>query len=542
MRHFVLIALCFLSTVCYSQLQTISDDFEGNGTIFSWYGGDCGMDNHFVNPYPSGINYSATVLKYADVGAFYAHVGFTGVGQFNLKKSSAFSLKIYVPSSGLIGNQTNQVSLKLQNSLLTEPWSTQCEIIKPIVLNQWQTVTFNFATDSYVNFSATSINPLLRSDFNRVIVQINGENNTSQVVAYIDDFQYTVTNNVVFGSLVWSDEFNGNGAIDFSKWFQQTKFPMGSSWFGNEQQHYTNRMDNSYESNGTLKVVAKREAYTNQGITKQFTSARLNSKFSFKYGRVEVRAKLPQGTGTWPAIWMLGKNINELGAYWQLNGYGTVTWPACGEIDIMEHWGSNQNVISSAVHHPINGNLSIDEYTTNAQYKNGVSNDFHVYAVEWNSERITFSVDGINHLNYEPLIKNQYTWPFDAEQYILLNVAMLPDAAAAFTQATMEIDYVRVYQQTVLKIKNAPVKNNQANKENDLAIFPNPVKDKLNLIVKENQIGNRATIYSVLGQELHSFILNNKQTIFDVSTYKKGIYLVKIDTRSGNKTYKIIKQ
>jgi len=74
MRIFILVAICFLSTVSYAQVQTISDDFEGNGTILSWYGGDCGMDNHYVNPYPSGINPSATVLKYADVGALYAHI------------------------------------------------------------------------------------------------------------------------------------------------------------------------------------------------------------------------------------------------------------------------------------------------------------------------------------------------------------------------------------------------------------------------------------------------------------------------------------
>ncbi len=533
MRNFIFTCLFFSSHIIYSQLQTLSDDFEGNGTILSWYGGDCGMDNHFINPYPSVINNSGTVLKYSDTGALYAYVGFNGVGNFNLNNNSTFSLKIYVSSNGLIGNQTNQISLKLQNSLLTEPWSTQCEIIKPIVLNQWQTITFNFASDTFVNFDTASPNPLSRNDFNRVLIQINGENNTSQVVAYLDDFQYTVTNNVIYDNLVWSDEFDGNGSINYLNWFQQTQFPMGNSWFGNEQQHYTNRIDNSYVNNGTLKIVAKREPYTNQGTTKQFTSARLNSKFSFKYGKVEVRAKLPDGNMTLPAIWMLGKNINELGAYWQLNGYGAVTWPACGEVDIMEYWGSNN--ISSAVHHPINGDLSTDEFTANYQIKNGVCSDFHVYAVEWNNERITFSVDGINHLNYEPLIKNQYTWPFHAEQYILLNIAVLPSVTANFVQSTMEIDYVRVYQLTSLG-------NSNATNENELVVFPNPVYDKLNLIIPENQIGNRATIYSILGQELNSYILNNKQTVINFSTYQNGIYLVKIETSIGITTYKISKE
>ena len=142
--------------------------------------------------------------------------------------------------------------------------------------------------------------------------------------------------------LVWSDEFDGNGAINSTNWFHQTQLPLGWGWYNGEVQHYTDRIDNSYVSNGTLKIVAKKETYTDQGHTKEYTSARLNSKYAFTYGKVEIRAKLPQGFGTWPAIWMLGKNINEPGAYWETQGYGTTPWPACGEVDIMEHWGSNQ--------------------------------------------------------------------------------------------------------------------------------------------------------------------------------------------------------
>ena len=139
-------------------------------------------------------------------------------------------------------------------------------------------------------------------------------------------------------------------AIDTTKWFHQTRLPNGWGWFNNEQQHYTDRTENSYVSNGSLKIVAKRETFTDQGHTKQFTSARLNSKYAFRYGRVEVRAKMPTGVGTWPAIWTLGKNITENGGYWQTQGYGTTGWPDCGEIDIIEHWGNNQNYVQSALH------------------------------------------------------------------------------------------------------------------------------------------------------------------------------------------------
>ena len=153
-------------------------------------------------------------------------------------------------------------------------------------------------------------------------------------------------------NLVWADEFNTDGSIDQEKWFHQTQLPNGYSWYNNELQHYTDEIENTYVSNGTLKIVAIKENYTDQGHTKQYTSARLNSKFAFTYGKVEVRAKLPTGQGTWPAIWTLGKNITEPGAYWFNQGFGTTGWPSCGEIDIMEHWGSNQNYVQSATHTP----------------------------------------------------------------------------------------------------------------------------------------------------------------------------------------------
>ena len=231
-------------------------------------------------------------------------------------------------------------------------------------------------------------------------------------------------------------------AVDPSKWFHQTQLPSGGSWFNNEQQHYTNRIQNSYVSNGSLKIVAKRESYNNQGQTKQFTSARLNSKYAFKYGRVVVRAKLPTGAGTWPAIWTLGKNINEAGAYWQTQGFGNTNWPACGEIDIMEHWGTSQNHISSAMHTPSSYGGTIN---TGGQTISTASSAFHNYEMDWNSQRIIFSVDGVEHYRYAPTDKNSSTWPYNAEQYLILNVAIQDSIASNFTQSAMEIDYIRIY-------------------------------------------------------------------------------------------------
>jgi beta-glucanase (GH16 family) len=248
-------------------------------------------------------------------------------------------------------------------------------------------------------------------------------------------------------SSLGGDNTTGGGdatikAIDSSKWHHQTIMPNGWSWFNNEQQHYTDRIENSYVNNGSLKIVAIKESYRDQGRTKEYTSARLNSKYAFKYGRVEVRAKLPRGVGTWPAIWTLGKNITERGAYWETQGFGTTSWPACGEIDIMEHWGDDENYVQSAMHTPSSHGGTINH---GGQYINTATSQFHIYEMDWNSERIVFSVNGFEHYRYAPTVKNSSTWPYDAEQFLLLNVAIEDSISANFTQSAMEIDYVRVY-------------------------------------------------------------------------------------------------
>ncbi len=460
------------ATLTQAQTQTVEDDFEGNGTITNWYGDDCIINTGFPNPYPQDINTSATVLKYDDVGGQYANVRFQVSNRFDLSSDYIFSLKIYVPTSGITGNQPKQVSLKLQNGSLPAPWSTQSEIIKPIVLDQWQIVTFDFLNDNYINLDPNSLPPTQRTDFNRVVIQVNGENNYDYVVAFIDDVYYngTIALDPVFDVLVWSDEFDGEGAIDNSKWHHQTLLPNGSGWYNGEIQHYTDRVDNSKVSNGKLNIIGKKETYTNQGVTKQYTSARLNSKFAFQYGKVEVRAKLPTGVGTWPAIWTLGKNINEDGGWWDLQGYGTTPWPACGEIDIMEHWGSNQNFVQSATHTPSSYGGTVNH---GGQTIPTASTEFHNYTLKWYAEKLVFSVDDVTHYTYEPTEINSNTWPFDAEQYLLLNFAFLPNIAPGFTVDTLEIEYVRIYQSAVTGLSNE-ADNQQIF---DFKTVPNPVGD-----------------------------------------------------------------
>ena len=256
---------------------------------------------------------------------------------------------------------------------------------------------------------------------------------------------------VVYNNLVWSDEFDVNGAVNTSNWFHQTQLPAGGSWFNGEAQHYTNLTSNSFVSAGALNIVAKKQTYTDQGTTKEYTSARLNSKFAFKYGRVEVRAKLPTDAGTWPAIWMLGKNVNEDGGYFDAS-YGTTNWPACGEIDIMEHGifpFQPIDYIQSTLHTPSSNGNSVNNGGTLAS---DIQSDYHVYSMNWSPFEISFLLDGVVYYTYNPAVKNADTWPFDKEQYIILDVAMggiAGSISSDFDQAAMQIDYVRVYQNTL---------------------------------------------------------------------------------------------
>jgi beta-glucanase (GH16 family) len=535
----LLLLLLFISFSISLNSQSVEDDFEGSGTITSWFGDDCGMNNNFTNPYQQAINTSSTVLEYDDVGGLYANVRFDVATNFDLTTKNGFSFKIYVPSSGLTGSQENKVSLKLQDGTLGSPWLTQSEIIKSIDLDVWQEVTFNFESDAYNNLDAGSPPPIQRTDFNRVVIQVNGENNNDHVVAYIDDVLHlNLESNepvYVYDTLVWSDDFDTDGAINSANWFHQTQIPSGGSWYNGEIQHYTDRTENSYVSDGKLYITAKKETFTDQGYTKSHTSARLNSKFAFTYGKVEIRAQLPTGIGTWPAIWTLGKNINEDGAYWETQGFGTTNWPACGEIDIMEHWGTNQNYVQSATHTPSSSGNTVNK---GGQTVATASTDFHVYTLEWTPEKMVFSVDDVIHYTYNPEVKNASTWPFTAEQYLLLNVAILPEISASFNESSMIIDYVKIYQESNLSIAEY-----EENKK--VQFYPNPVTT--DLFISKNKLVNqnvKLVVFDVNGRIISSKRFYKEQHIrYDTSSLNTGFYFIKLAFEDGTTdTFKVIKK
>jgi beta-glucanase (GH16 family) len=516
--------------------QQIRDDFEGSGTINTWFGDDCGLNLSLNNPYKNGINTSDKVLEYKDLGGKYANVRFETQSNFDFTENTKFSLKVYLPSMGLGGSQPNQVSLKLQDGRLGEPWSTQSEIIKPLELDKWQLVSFDFKNDNYTNLNANSLPPIQRRDFNRVVIQLNGEGNSDRVIAYIDDFIFEKSKFVepVFNQLVWSDEFDTDGPINGSKWFHQTKLPASGSWYNGEIQHYTDRIDNAFVQNGILKVQAKRERYTSQGQTKQFTSARLNSKFAFKYGKVECRAKLPSGVGTWPAIWMLAKDINEDGAYWENLGYGKVSWPACGEIDIMEHWGKNPNYVQSAMHTTSSHGGTVNK---GGRFIATAISSFHIYTLEWTAEKMKFMIDGIVHYIYQPTIKNADNWPFDKEYYMLLNFAIEPDIASSFTQDALELDYIRVYKQSNLS-------GNQVS-EQKIRHYPNPVSNTMTIEWMASKGQNlQVSIFDAYAKRVlrPAFQLrNNAIVIGNLKDLAQGIYLARVEINGNAQSFKFVK-
>ena len=230
-------------------------------------------------------------------------------------------------------------------------------------------------------------------------------------------------------TLVWSDEFDYEGLPDKSKWNYEEGFVRNK-----EPQYYTvERPENAYVTGGNLIITALKEDFKGG----KYTSASINTrgKFEFQKGRVEVRAKLPSGSGVWPAIWTLGANRNK------------VSWPQSGEIDIMEYWGHNPNSIHANVHtgdynHTKGtgrgGNIIFEE-----PWK-----DFHIFAVEWYDDRLDFFFDDTLYYSCPKKGEGPGEWPFDAPQYLLINLALisrLSDIHDSIFPAKYLIDYVRIY-------------------------------------------------------------------------------------------------
>jgi len=284
-------------------------------------------------------------------------------------------------------------------------------------------------------------------------------------------------------SLVWSDEFTqaDGSAPDPAKWGYDVG---GNGWGNNELEYYTSsRTNNARIEGGQLVIEARQESFGG----KNFTSARLltKGKWAWTYGRIEARIKIPRGQGLWPAFWMLGANIDS------------VSWPTCGEIDIMENIGVETNKVHGTIHGPgYSGGNGIGGPMTlpGAAF----ADDFHVYAVVWETNRIRWYVDGQQFFSVTPAsLPGATTWVFTQPQFLILNVAVggnwpgNPDGTTVFPQR-MTVDYVRVYTAT----NSAPATNSLGCAANTLVNPGFEVGGLANWTAYGNAIGNVSVVNS----------------------------------------------
>ena len=242
--------------------------------------------------------------------------------------------------------------------------------------------------------------------------------------------------------LVWADEFNSDGLPNSLKWSydlgDSCDKPTGCGWGNNELQYYTEKkLKNARVEEGHLIIEAHREQIKNN----QYSSARLVSKNKgdFKYGRIEIRAKLPAGFGTWPALWMLPTN----------NIYGN--WPHSGEIDIMEHVGYEKDTIYGTTH-TMSYNGMNGTQKTGSIYLPDAEEAFHTYAIEWSPNSIHWFLDGSKYHTFDRIDNNPDKWPFDQNFHLILNLAVGGNWGGkhgvdlSIWPQKLLIDYVRVYE------------------------------------------------------------------------------------------------
>jgi beta-glucanase (GH16 family) len=336
--------------------------------------------------------------------------------------------------------------------------------------------------------------------------------------------------------LVWSDEFDGSG-LDQSKWSYQigTGAPL-LGWGNNELQYYTNRPVNVDVFGGQLIITAMRENFGGM----PYTSARIRTKNKgdWKYGKIEIRAKLPTGKGLWPAFWMLPTDEVFGG------------WPQSGEIDIMELIGSEPNKVHGTIHY---GNpWPQNQYQGNSYTlpQGNFIDNFHTFRVEWAENEIYWFVDSVQYSFKGPRNLGQFNWPFNERFHIILNLAVggnwpgSPDSSAVFPQSFI-VDYVRVYQKTALSA------NRDMSKPQAFALkqnYPNPFNPSATLAYELPKASDvTLEVFDVLGRRVAALV-NERQNAgfyavpFNASLYNlsSGIYFYKLRAGDYAETRKMI--
>jgi beta-glucanase (GH16 family) len=511
-----------------SEAQNLPIDFESNQHTFSVFGGT--EFNRVKDPLRPNNN----------VALFTNTAGSAFEGAFiDLQNGIVLdsSKKLYFSLYHAQGDSFT-FHIKLEQSTVNEP---EVYIQKTFKTSTWHTDSFDFSKANVVGSDA----PINAKGTYKRLTLFFEANELKSGTYHLDDIKGFVrfggsqqnAGVTHYGKLVWADEFDYSGKPKAENWHPQVIPPNNGGWFNGEIQHYTDKLDNAYVSDGSMKIVLKKERYTYDNSTKDYTSARLNSKFAFTYGRVDVRAKLPAGSGVWPAIWTLGTNVGETGNYWGRNAQ-TVGWPKCGEMDIMESWGHNPRYVSSAVH----TQARFGGVETGGTFLPDPYNDYHVYSLVWSPEKLMFFVDSAEIYTYQPDVLTADNWPFTKDQYILLNIAVLPQVASNFDSSRMEIDYVRVYQQG----EDSGTLNAESIKtEKTGFIYPNPVQDKI-FIEDINNYGAYALL-DMGGREIQSGSLEGLDGI-EVSELGSGMYHLRLSDgaeaagSTGEVYFRVIKE
>ena len=405
-------------------LGPVSDDY-GNGEFAygAWWPGPdawddekgCMYDNEFIfTRTADGLTFEQTTGP-AFVPGTYA--GFLGIGADQCYDDTVATDMFGVKNVSIVPSESKAA---LEGSYDTK---------------DYRGTTFEISDGGFMGwFVGSSTYDIIYVTNDELMVRVIEDPATGEGAAWYHRFTSTKPvkgASYIYNDIVWEDDFNTDGAPDPSKWAYDlgTTDIFGNVGWGNQEaQSYTNNSENVIVENGSLKITAKKDG-------SDYTSGRIKTQglYNFTYGRVEVRAKLPSAQGTWPAIWMLGSN------------HPTVGWPFSGEIDIMEQRGNDKSYVEGTCHWyntAGSNNASYGEQTS----IDTTSSEFHLYTLEWTDTAIRIYLDDVEYY----MLTNNADLPFNANFYLIFNLAMGGtnggDIDPEFTQDTMEIDYIKVFQ------------------------------------------------------------------------------------------------
>jgi len=361
-------------------------------------------------------------LSISSVTKFEGDVNSTFDFEVNMNESSESTVTVnYATKEISAGNNIDFIPVA--GTITLTPGEQSATITVEIIADTWKEADEEFKV-------------VLSNPTNATLVTSEGlgtiRNEDTEIMT--SDDGYITPDNYPGLNLVWSDEFDAE-CLNLLDWTHELG---NSGWGNNELQYYTDRKDNSYLQNGNLIIEAKEESFG----TANYTSARLvtQNKKSFAFGRIDIRAILPEGQGIWPALWMLGSNFQNVG------------WPACGEIDIMELVGHQPSTTHGTAHWGPQGQSwsynDGDPYNLTGGKK--FSDEYHVFSIIWEPGKIEWYVNDNKFFTISPSTVNG-TYPFDQEFFFIFNIAVggnwpgNPDNSTVFPQR-MLVDYIRVFQ------------------------------------------------------------------------------------------------